>query len=50
MVLKALEIVYRKNGSAVEGLSDRNGNIWKLLGEGESVSWGDARTKGKRHE
>ena len=47
MALKALEIVYRANGAAVEGLSDRNGHIHKVVGEGKSVSWGGARTKGK---
>ena len=47
MALKALEIVYRKNGAAVEGLDDRNGHRWKVVGEGKSVSWGGARTKGK---
>ena len=36
LALKALEIVYRANGAAVEGLSDRNGHIRKVLGEGES--------------
>ena len=45
--LKALEIVYRANGAAVEGLADRNGHRWKVVGEGKSVSWGGARTKGK---
>ena len=42
-----LEIVYRANGAAVEGLSDRNGHIRKVVGEGGSVSWGGARTEGK---
>ena len=45
--LKALEIVYCANGAAVEGLDDRNGHIQKVVGEGKSVSWGGARTKGK---
>ena len=44
---KALEIVYLANGAAVEGLADRNGHIRKVVGEGESVSWGGERTKGK---
>ena len=48
--LKALEIVYRTNGDAVEGLADRNGHIRKVIGEGESVSWGSARNKGKGRE
>ena len=42
LALKALEIVYRANGAAVEGLEDRNGHRCKELGEGESFSWGDA--------
>ena len=47
LALKALEIVYRINGAAVEGPSDRNGHTRKLLGEGESLSWGGAQTKVK---
>ena len=47
MALKLLEIVYHTNGVAVEGLADRNGNRQKVVGEGESISWGGARTKGK---
>ena len=46
-MLKTLEIVYRANGEAVEGLADRNGHIFKEVGEGESVSWGGAQTKGE---
>ena len=42
LVLKELEIVFRANGAAVEGRVDRNGNIWKVLGVGGSVSWGGA--------
>ena len=45
-----MEIVYHANGAAVEGLADRNGHIWKVVGEGKSVSWGGARTKGKGRE
>ena len=48
--LKALEIVYCENGAAVEGMVDRNGHRRKVVGEGESVSWGGARTKGKARE
>ena len=48
--LKSLEIVYRANGAAVEGLADRNGHRQKVVGEGESVSWGGARTKVKGRE
>ena len=47
MEMKALEIVYRTNGAAVEGLDDRNGHRQKVVGEGKSVSWGGARNKGK---
>ena len=50
LALKALEIVYHANGDAVEVLADRNGHIRKVLGEGKSVSWGGARTKGKGRE
>ena len=47
LMLKALEIFYRENGAAVEGLADRNRQRRKLLGEGKIVSWGGAWTKGK---
>ena len=50
LVLKGLEIVYRENGATVEGLADRNGHRRKVVGEGESVSWGGAQTKGKGRE
>ena len=50
MALKALEIVYRANGAAVEGLADRNGHRRKEVGEGKSVSWGGTRTKGEGRE
>ena len=50
LALKALEVVYRTNGAAVEGLADRNGHIHKVVGEGKSVSWGGAWTKGKGNE
>ena len=46
MALKLLEIVYHTHGAAVEGLADMNGHRQKVLGEGKSVSWGGARTKG----
>ena len=42
---KAMEIVYRANGAAVEGIADRNGHRMKVVGKGESVSCGGARTK-----
>ena len=38
LALKALEIVYRANGAAVEGLPDKNGHRRELVGEGEIVS------------
>ena len=47
LAFKALEIVYRANGDAVEGIADRNGHRRKEVGEGESVSWGGAQTKGE---
>ena len=47
LALKASEIVYRKNGAAVEGMADRNGHRRKVVGEGKSVSWGGARNIGK---
>ena len=50
LALKSLEIVHRINGTAVEGLADRNGHIRKEVGEGESVSWRGARTKGEGRE
>ena len=50
LVLKALEIVYHANVSAVEGLSDRKYHRRKELGEGKCVSWGGAPTKCKVRE
>ena len=50
LALKALEIVYLANWASVEGLADRNGHRQKVVGEGKSVSWGGARTKGKGRE
>ena len=50
MMLKALEIIYRTNGDAVWGLADINGHRSKEVGEGKSVSWGGAQTKGKGPE
>ena len=40
LALKALEMVYHANGTAAEGLVDRNGHRRKDVGEGKSVSWG----------
>ena len=36
-----------QNGAAVEGIADSNGHRLKVVGEGESVSWGGTQTKGK---
>ena len=47
LALKALENFYHANGAAYEGMADRNGHIRKVAGEGESISWGGAQTKGK---
>ena len=50
LALKALGIVYLANGASVEGLADRNGHRLLVVGEEKSVSWGNARTKGKGRE
>ena len=50
LALKASEIVYLANGPEVEELADRNGHRRKVVGEGKSVSWVGARTKGKGRE
>ena len=50
LVLKALEIAYRANVSAFEGVANRDGHTRKVIGDGESVSWGGARTKVKGRE
>ena len=50
LALKALEIVYRENGAAVEGLADRNGHRRKVAGKGGSIRCGGARTKGEGRE
>ena len=50
LALKTLEIVYRKNGAAVEGLLDRNGHRSIEVGDGENVSWGGTKTKGEVRE
>ena len=34
LALKALEIFYRANGAAVEGLADITGHIRKVVGKG----------------
>ena len=50
LVLKVLEIAYRKNGAEFEGLADRNGHRRKVVGERKSGSWGGARTKVEVHK
>ena len=50
LVLKALGIVYRENGAAVEGIADRNGHRRKVVGKEKSVRCGGARTKGEGRE
>ena len=47
LALKVLKIVYRANGAAVEGLAERYGHKKKEVGEGGSVSWRGAQTKGE---
>ena len=47
LALKALEIFYLANGTVVEGIADRNGHRRKEVGEGKSLIWGGARTKGE---
>ena len=39
LALKALEVVFRTNGSVVEGLADSNGHRHKVVGE-EKMSVG----------
>ena len=43
--LEAMEIVFRKDGAAFEGLADINGLRLKEVGKGESSSWGGVQTK-----
>ena len=50
LALKVLEIVYCANGTTAEAIEDRNGHRRKEYGEGKSVSWGGALTKGEVHE
>ena len=45
--LEALLTVFRANGTAVEGIADKNGNRRKYVSEGKSVSWVGAQTKGE---
>ena len=40
-----LKIFYRANEAVVEGLADSNGHRRKVVGEGESFSWGGKNTK-----
>ena len=37
LALKSLEIVYRTNGAAVEGIADRNGHRKKEVGKRKGV-------------
>ena len=48
--LEVLLIFSRVNGAAVEGLMDINGHRIKKSDEGDSISWGVARTKGESHK
>ena len=48
--MKVLEIFYCANGATVDVMADRNGHRRKVVGEGKSVNWGGARTKGKERE
>ena len=50
LALKVLEMFYHTNGDATERVADRNGRRRKVVGGGESFSWGGARTKGEGHE
>ena len=50
LALKSLEIIYRANGAAVEGLADRNEHRRKEVGEGKCVSWEGAQTKSECRE
>ena len=50
LALKALEIFYCASGTAVEEIAGINGHRRKEGGEGGSVSFGGARTKGEGRE
>ena len=50
LALKALGIVYRENGAAVEGLTDGSAHRMKLVGKGKSLRCGGSRTKGEVRE
>ena len=50
LAMKSLEIVYRANGAAFEGLADRNEQRQKFVGEGKSISWRGASTNGNKSE
>ena len=45
-----METFYHANDDAVKGLGDRNGHRCKVVGEGKSVSFGGAQTKGEGYE
>ena len=50
LALKALEIFYRENVAAVEGLVDKYGHRRKVVDKGKRVSCGGAQTKGEGRE
>ena len=50
LALKALEIVYRGNGAAVEGIVHINRHRNKEVGKGGNASCGGSRTKGEGRE
>ena len=50
LAFKTLEILFRKNEAAFEGVVDNNGIIQKVVDEGTSVSWGGAQTKVEVHK
>ena len=48
LALKTLEIVYRENGAAVEGLADINGHRRKVEGQEKSVRWSYVEVHGPK--
>ena len=50
LALKALEIVYRTNGTSVDGIADINGHRKKEVGKEKIFSWGGVQTKGEGRE
>ena len=47
LVLKSFKIFFCRNGSAVQVLDDRNGQLRNVVGKGKFVSWTGAQTKGE---